>query len=333
MRKLIILSLTLLGCSDVDLPSSPTHAIAGADERMLDASDPAIERIAVLPRATDPAIDIALDEHLVRLADNGRRNGRLLVFLASSRVAPSTAELFQQEAALVGYRVIGLSYPNTPGLASFCPSSVDPQGCYENVRLQVITGEPQTGLVPVNEANSIDNRLLKLLEYLDATYPGEAWSQFLNSGGVKWHKIAVAGHSQGAGHAAMIAKLRRVDRVVMLSGVTDGVGLTAARWVTPGATPAERYFGLAHARDAQFLPYDRANWSALGLDAFGAPVAPEATEPPYAGTHTFVTDILPRTGTFVAPAPHASTGVDFAVPVGADGAPILRPVWRYMLGY
>ena len=333
MRKRIVLSLMLLGCSDVELPSSPPASVARATEYVsIYGSGRVITRRAVLPQSTDPEINVALDEHLVRVAE-GRQNGRLLVFLASSRVAPSTAETFQQEAALLGYRVIGLSYPNTPGLASFCPASADPQSCYENVRLQVITGQPQTGFVSVNEANSIDNRLLSLLVYLDAAYPDEAWSQFLNGGGVKWHKIAVAGHSQGAGHAAMIAQLRLVDRVIMLSGVTDGVGLMAARWVTPGATPADRYYGLAHARDAQFLPYDRANWTALGLDAFGAPAVPETAEPPYDGTHTFVTDILPRTGTFAAPAPHASTGVDFAVSLGADGAPLLRPVWRYMLGY
>ena len=324
------------GCREIGAPSESAVGRRTASEMMRAAEagldNVVVTRIAVAPQSTDPAINIALDEHLVRLPSKGRRNGRLLVFLSSSRVPPSTAEIFQQEAALMGYRVIGLAYPNTPGLASFCPSATDPQACYENVRLQVITGAPQTGFVTVNQANSIDNRLLKLLEYLASTYPNEAWSQFLDDeGAVKWRKIAVAGHSQGAGHAAMIAKLRLVQRVIMLSGITDGVASVAARWVSVGATPEERYYGLAHARDAQFLPYYFANWAALGLDVFGGPVAPELTEPPYGGSHTFVTDILPRTGNYVAPAPHASTGVDFATPLDAEGIPLLRPVWRYML--
>jgi hypothetical protein len=249
-------------------------------------------------------------------------------------VAPSVSQIFEQEAARLGYHVIALAYPNTPGLASFCPPSPNPEACYNDVRLQIITGSPTTSFVAVNQANSIDNRLKKLLAYLDSTYPEEGWSQFLDGeGGIKWKKIAVGGHSQGAGHSAMIAKLRLVDRVVLLSGITDGVGGVAAQWVTVGETPPDRYYILVHARDAQFLPYDIANWTALGLPAFGVPLAPELNEPPYDGTHTFITDILPQTGNYTAPNPHASTGVDFAVRLDGNGVPLLRPVWQYMLGY
>lgn len=326
--------LLVVGCADGAAPSAPRALAAERVPPSMRREDPGIVRREIAPQATDADINIALDPHLVRLSASNHANGRLLVFLASSRVPPSTAEIFQREAALLGYRVIGLSYPNTPGLASFCPPSANPQACYENVRLQVITGEPQTGFVSVNRANSIDNRLTKLLEYLDRVFPGEAWSQFLDDdGNVKWNKIVVAGHSQGAGHAAMIAKLRTVHRVVMLSGITDGVGLQAAQWVTIGATPATRYYGLAHAKDAQFIGYDFANWAALGLDEFGPATAPEISAPPYDGSHMLVTDVLPQTGSYAAPAPHASTGVDFAVALDALGVPVLRDAWRYMMGY
>ena len=136
----------------------------------------------------------------------------------------------------------------------------------------------------------------------------------------------------------MIAKLRLVRRVVMLSGVTDGSvfggGVTSgpAEWVTIGATPRERYYGLAHLRDNAFRQSILANWAQLGLDGFGAPVAPESSQPPYAGTHEFVTDLLPSTGSYAAPAPHGSTGVDMFTPLVA-GLPVLRDVWRYLLGW
>jgi len=40
-------------------------------------------------------------------------------------------------------------------------------------------------------------------------------------GSPRWERIAVAGQSQGGGHAAFIAKARPVARVVMLSGGWD----------------------------------------------------------------------------------------------------------------
>jgi hypothetical protein len=308
--------------------ASPTDM--RADRR----DDVALIRHEVAPTLTDPAVTLALDPHIAWLASPGHRNGRLFLFLASSRVPPSVSQIVQQEAAWLGYHVIGLSYPNTPGLASFCPVSANPDACYNDVRLQIITGSPATPFVTVNQANSIDNRLAKVLVYLEATFPDEGWSQFLDDeGGIKWTKIAVGGHSQGAGHSAMIAKLRLVDRVVLLSGITDGVGGVASQWVTVGATPPDRYYVLVHARDAQFLAYDIANWTALGLPQFGAPVAPESSQPAYEGTHTFITDVLPQTGNYTAPNPHASTGVDFAVRLDENGVPLLRPVWQYMLGY
>jgi hypothetical protein len=321
--------MAAMACADYDTAFAP-----GNDIHAVRDDNIAVIRREVAPRLTDPAIDIALDPHLAWVPAPGHRNGRLLLFLASSRVPPSVSQIFQQEAARLGYHVIGLSYPNTPGLASFCPVSGNPDACYNDVRLQIITGSPSTNFIAVNQANSIDNRLAKLLVYLDATYPDGAWSQFLDAERrIKWKKIAVGGHSQGAGHSAMIAKLRLVDRVVLLSGITDGVGGMAAQWVTVGATPPDRYYVLVHARDAQFLPYDIANWTALGLSAFGAPLAPESNEPSYGGTHTFITDILPQTGNYTAPNPHASTGVDFAVRLDEHGVPLLRPVWQYMLGY
>lgn len=318
-----------VACGDLERSTTPDHSPNAARFENVELTSHSIA-----PNATDAAINIALDQHLVFLPVRGPGNGRLFLFLASSRVAPSVSQVFEREAALVGYHVIALAYPNTPGLASFCPTSLDPNSCYDNVRRQIITGTPQTSFVSVNTANSIDNRVRKLLLYLESQYPDESWSQFLDDeGNIKWKKIAVGGHSQGAGHAAMIAKLRLVDRVVLLSGVTDGINNTAASWVTTGETPAERIYALSHVRDAQFYPYYLANWQSLGLYDFGASLTPESSLPPYNGVRTFMTDVLPRTGSYTAPAPHASTGVDFATPLDAEGNPALRAVWQYMLGY
>ena len=61
------------------------------------------------------------------------------------------------------------------------------------------------GGVVISRANSIENRLTKLLQYLAAQFGEEGWSRFMAHDGPRWARIAVSGHSQGGGEAAMIA--------------------------------------------------------------------------------------------------------------------------------
>src|SRR2546425_9573289 len=77
----------------------------------------------------------------------------------------------------------------------------------DGIRDKLVTGV-QTCALPisflnVSVANSIDNRLTKLLQYLTLQYPDEGWDRFLLRDKPKWSQIAVSGHSQGGGNAAM----------------------------------------------------------------------------------------------------------------------------------
>ena len=69
--------------------------------------------------------------------------------------------------------------------------------------------------------NSIENRLRKLLLYLAAQRPDEEWAGFVTGGEIDWSRIAVGGHSQGAGMAAFIGKRYGVARVALWSGPND----------------------------------------------------------------------------------------------------------------
>lgn len=57
----------------------------------------------------------------------------------------------------------------------------------------------------------------------------------------------------------------------------------------------------------------------------------ELSEPPYGGTHTLITDLEP-TGGYGMDNPHLSLAVDAWTPRAADGTPLLREAWRYLLG-
>src|SRR3989442_1000565 len=171
-----------------------------------------------------------------------------------------------------------------------------------------------------------------LLGYLADQYPAEGWSRFLEDDGTpKWSQIAVSGTSQGAGQAALIGKLRHVDRVVMFSGPPEQrVPQQVDPWISIGETPAAKYFALFHDRDHLVVGI-RLNLPALDMERFGAPVQAELSEPPYGGTHILFTDLRPTLG-YDRPNPHQSTAKDTNTPLGPDGTPLLRDAWRYLLG-
>jgi len=127
----------------------------------------------------------------------------------------------------------------------------------------------------------------------------------------------------------MIAKLRVVARVVLLGSVTDSVGTQSVPWVATHLTPSDRYYGLAHDRDS-FFPPIRASWISLGMAGFGPAVAPETSEPPYGFSHMLVTDVLPHGG-FVGNNARGSVSNDANAPLNADGTPVLRDAWRYLM--
>ena len=315
----------LAACLALAAACSPDNATVGpvltTFDRELDQSSAPLLLHVVAPQTTDPAIDKALDNHYVWLDTAARSNHTLFVFLPGTGQNASLFQRVQQEAARVGYHVIGLTYVSG--------TATDPSSCYENARLEVIDGVDRSPVADVNPANSIDNRLTKLLQYLAAQYPDEGWQRFLLQGEPKWSRIAVAGHSQGGGNAAMIAKIRLVARVVLFSSVTDSIHSEAASWEATHITPAERYYGIAHDRDLFYRPI-RAGWDSLGLALFGAPATPETSSPPYGSTHTLVTDLTPQGG-FAGTNAHGAPSNDLNTPLGPDGTPLLLVAWRYLL--
>jgi len=319
-----------LGCN-ADQPSGLDRSkLSARFDPSAGSEAPLVEHI-VAPQATDPAIDKFLDDHYAWLDTAAQSNQKLFVFMPGAGQVPAMFQLVQQEAARLGYHVVGLSYVTRLGGVVFtCPIAPDPASCYENTRLEIVDGVDRSPLVDISQANSIDNRLTKLLQYLAAQYPDEGWDKFLLAGDQpKWSQIAIAGHSQGGGEAATIAKIRLVARVVLFSSVTDSVHSDAPAWESTHMTPTERYWGIAHDRDL-FFPAIRAGWDSIGLAAFGAPVDPATSEPPYGWTRMLVTDVTP-VGGFVGTNAHGSPSNDANTPLLADGTPLFREAWDYLL--
>lgn len=131
--------------------------------------------------------------------------------------------LWLNELMNQGYLVLQLAYANQKAVnLDYCKagtpgSQID--RCSYKVRQEILKGEDLTDLLDVNPANSYFHRLDAAIDYLKQQ--GIPLPQALSSGAVDWSKIVVSGHSQGAGHAAMMAKYTRVRAACLIGGPYD----------------------------------------------------------------------------------------------------------------
>jgi hypothetical protein len=272
-----------------------------------------MDGIPVLPSKTDAQIqtfdfphyiflnpDIIITKRPNLLADRHQ----LLLFIPGTQPPGSPHKgkgpyKFFEEAANLGYHVIFLTYPNDVSAAEACNRDPDPRA-FEKFRMALITGGSFKNAfkdITIAPADSIENRLTKLLVYLKTTRPQEDWGQFLNGdGSIKWGVIAIAGQSQGGGHAALIAIKHRVARVICSGAPKDfnHVHNRPAAWYhEESATPKNRFFAFNHDQDrtGNCTPEEQMeNLRALGLQRFGTPADVDVEKPPYHHTRILKTN-------------------------------------------
>jgi len=222
---------------------------------------------------------------------------------------------------MAGYRSIGLMYDDSPAVNVVCPRDPDPQ-CNEHFRQKRIYGDNVTGVIDDSPAESIVNRLTKLLQYLAMQHPHEGWDGYVAGGTLDWSRIAVAGHSQGAGMAAFIAKDHEVCRVLLFSSPWDfhAPDEQLAAWLSkPSATPLDRWYAVYHAREPMAALIARA-YVALGI--LPAQIRVLNLDPNRSTTVSAHGDMIY----------HTSVVGDFTTPLTASGTPAYMPDWLFMLG-
>ena len=172
-------------------------------------------------RETDINIRPEAQSHRITFNPDCNSNEKLLLHLVGSFDDPASTTFFPALAANNGYKCINLKYNNLRAAFSTCKDSPD-RFCYGRFREEIIFGEDRSEEVSVDSSESIFNRFEKLLIYLHDNYPDEGWGEFLSiTNGIDWSNIVLSGHSQGGGHAAFIAKLFEVDRVLMFASPND----------------------------------------------------------------------------------------------------------------
>ena len=344
-----LLSLLTLG-----LIRDPGHSVTTTVAVVVHATSPppgppSVER-RIHATATDPDITAAPGSgeaaHVViNPSPVAIPTGQLVVFLPGTQGKPEQYTEILRAAAGWGFHAVGLNYPNQTAVGSLCGDSAD-TNCYWNARTDVLFGDgtPVAGQSDVTPADSIVNRLDKLLLSMQSNHPDEGWGQFLLSDDtVDWSKVVLAGHSQGGGHAAVMAKTVSLSRAVYFSAPADWNNLTdqPADWTLskPNVTPASRQYGFGSDSDRLVPNADAfAIWDNLGLaEPASGPVLVDTASAPYAGSHQLRTALTfnpasTAPGTLLKN--HGITVVDASTPVNASGTPIFSTngVWAYLLG-
>ena len=290
--------------------SSPGQAQAQTPDRTL-------VKYHITPESTDSAIHRFNNPHYIVFERSTTSAAPLLVFMPGTGGMPERTSYFADLAAHQGYRVIGLEYTDEPAVAQICPRDRDP-ACSEKFRQKRIFGDDATSVIDDQPAESVVNRLVKLLLLLQRDHPAELWSSYLKDGQPDWSRIAVSGLSQGAGMAAYIAQKTLVARAILFSSPWDNYGprKTLAPWLLAGhgATPSSRWFAAYHEREPT---------AALIVRAYSA------LEIPSSHIRVFSLDPAPAAP---ATAYHPSVVSNHATPIASDGQPAYLEDWRFMLG-
>ncbi|MBW4698147.1 MAG: hypothetical protein KME03_09675 [Aphanocapsa lilacina HA4352-LM1] len=237
---------------------------------------------AIAPSTTDPAIadrvsgQTGYGYHAVALPTKLEDLKGVLVFLLASNSRPynpisgkyMSANILD-EGASAGLLVLQLAYANSTSIGSLCGEDPD---CYGPARREVVYGEAVSPVVAVDYPNSLINRLERLVAYLKVNLPPEVrLPEAIGGKVIDWSKLLLGGHSQGGGHAGLLAQAFGVANVCYLSSIVDAVvdgdGYASASWITtPFVTPVSAMRAVVHQIDTQ-APKILTNFATLSLSA------------------------------------------------------------------
>jgi hypothetical protein len=207
-----------------------------------------LSSVEVIPSETDASIVNGNDPHLVMYYKKARQGKLLLFMTGTGGIASKGPADFFKTAIDQGYRLISLSYVDTPAVSQVC---IDinlkrDSNCADEFRMKRIYGKTTSfSLINDNKQDGMVNRLVKLLQYLVIHDKDGNWDKYLDNGSPKWSEIAVSGQSQGGGMAEYMGKHENVYRVISFSGGWDWAakGRIAHWYYTSNTTPPDAWFG------------------------------------------------------------------------------------------
>ncbi len=254
--------------------------------------------------------------------------GSLFIMLPGTLSEPKDYKLILQAAAESGYHAIGLDYDNRTTIKSICQNSNDPD-CSFNALNEYLTGNNTSGDVSIGRAESFENRISKMLVYLNENHPGDNWGQFITTQGmINWRMVSLAGHSQGGTHALYISKVRPLLRASFFSspyGFESGGSFP--EWITDeGLTPSNKLFAFNHKSD-RLMNWDEVNRTLNAAGLSGAKRLIDVHND-LEGFQRFYTQVSKGFG--LQGGAHGATCVDNDTPKDRNRNPKFKDVWQYM---
>ena len=278
----------------------------------VDVSDPQLYEFEFTPDEADPAATLKLAVEQAQLDTRTTPIGQLVVYLHGAG-APSLCggQEHGRVLAAMGFHVVQPCYVSDYGVGN-CGDDIG--GC----RLEAFEGVDHHPFIEIAPPDSIEVRVVRMLEHLQAMHPGGDWQYFVQDGLPRWDRIVISGISHGASSSGVVGMNRSVERVVMLSGPLD----TDQAWLTGvPVTPIDRFWGFTHTGDEQHAGHLQA-FDDLGLS--GAPAVVDGARAPWDDAHRLVTSAPTGDG-------HGSTQAGGSSPTDGD-AWAFEPVWRVMYG-
>jgi pimeloyl-ACP methyl ester carboxylesterase len=266
------------------------------------------------PAATDKQISEVHSPHIALYNPSRPSRYRLVLMIQGTGASAVSCRAFDSCIAAMGYPVISIDYPNNV-ITTVCSTSAD-SSCFDGFRKEIVFGTACSPVVEVDSANSLVHRFTTLLLYLSKHDKAGRWNEFLRGDQPRWDRIIAAGHSQGAGHAAYLAKCFPLAGALMLSGPQDYLKVfhSPAPWLyRKGRTDAARQYAFLHVKDPfnyQFQVADVA--AATGLNA-GDTTMVQPGQPVRSSRHIFVNSLETR---------------DYH---GSTMNPVFVQVWQYIL--
>lgn len=286
---------------------------AGPAGPIVDRGNPRLIELDVETSAADPEATLHAATELAQLDTRVAPVGLLVVYLHGAG-APTVcgARDHGRMLAARGFHVVAPCYVSDYGVGN-CGDDIE--GC----RLEAFEGVDHHPFITIAPADSIERRVVKLLQLLDAQEPAGDWGFFVDGDRPRWSHIVISGISHGASSSGVIAMHRSVARAVMLSGPFD----VGQAWLASATslTPRDRFFGFSHVADDQHAGHLTA-FASLGLP--GEPVDVDVTAPPY-GSQRFISNTPSSSG-------HGSTQAGGSSPLDGSGAFAFLPVWAAMYG-
>jgi hypothetical protein len=276
----------------------------------VDRTDPQLHEFTIDPSSIDPAVSDYIEDQFAQLDTRVEPLGKLVVFLPGANNTPGAWRDHGRLLASFGFHVIIPHYNNAWGSAC----SGQPGSCNADTRWEALTGEDTSSVIVASRADSVEGRVIRILQHLTTEHPGGDWGYYLDGDALRYDRAIIGGISHGASSTGLYASRRPFWRAVMHSGGWGGVG-------DDPMTPIMEYYGLSHTADEQHAAH-LSSWEDAGM--LGSPTSIDGATPPYGDARQLITSEA-------SSYPHCSVAVHSSSPrVGSDL--VFEPAWRYLYG-